>query len=155
VSNKLNLAQAVKGVFNFYAKATDCEEVITRRSVVFSAQETAAASTIPETVAWTAPVNCNVRAVSITAGSTVASNGTNYATITVGVRSAGGAVTNMATLTTSTTALTSFVPVVTNLSPLQAMVGNTDVVTVVCAKAGGGNAPTTNGFNVTVFYEET
>ncbi len=156
MANKAKCALAVRGLLSAYVTGSEVDEFVQRRSHVSLFADGAAASTVAETAIWCPQVPVNLRAVAIAPNANVASNGSNYVTITVGTRSNGGAVTNVATFTTSATSLTSFVPVVTSLvNTLPSLAATTDVVTVTLAKAGGTNATFTGGFNVTLFYEET
>ena len=168
MSNKLTLASDFKGVFTAIVKDLDAEEVVTRRTYKTSVALTATNTSVSEYVAVTPQVNCNLRAITLAAAANVASNASNYSTITVGVRTAGGAVTNVATFTTSTTALVSFVPLTastttlgtaltgatTMVSGVNAVAANASVITVVGAQTGTG-APTPGTIDISFFVEET
>ena len=119
-----------------------------RRTVAFQVQNIVAANSIAESPIVQVQRQCSIAAISVTAPIAVTANATNFATITIAKRTAGGAAQTVATIPVTPSGsgnLVAFTPFVA--TPAMITYTNTqlalgDLLTITIAQSGTGLALT-------------
>lgn len=121
------------------AEQARLENAILGREILHGIDDAATAGTASgERDIYVAEYACEVREWTISCPVTAAANGSNYATFTLGKRTAGGARTSLGTVATSATGFTAFTPRDSGMTP--AILAAGDTLTLELTKTGTGVA---------------
>lgn len=139
------------------AEKARAEHVTSRRYVTWKCTDTGVANiNVAEEVIFRASTAGRIISACLTTPVNVALNTTDYVTVPLKKRTAGGSATTMATINTATSATVEFLPEEYDIVEGSETFASGDVLTLLMLKAGAGKAMTgaTNSLNVTLLIEE-